>query len=65
MFTAAELMYYMFLYMAIIYFNGIPVNDSGYAYGIEQYLSPRERVLTHRDIQDVEYEDLTENDNEK
>lgn len=48
--------------MRTIYFNGIPVND-GYAGYLDQYFSPKERRERDReeDIEDVEYEDLTEN----
>lgn len=50
--------------MGIIYINGIPVYD-GYAYYLDRYLSPRERILASKDIEDVNYEDLTDNENEQ
>lgn len=49
--------------MAVIYINGIPISGADYG-SIDRYFSPRERRLRERDIEDVEYEDVTENENE-
>lgn len=49
--------------MAVIYINGIPIGGVDYA-SPSRYFSPQDRRAYDRDIEDVEYEDLTENDNE-
>lgn len=54
--------YIQFSNMAVMYFNGVPVED-GYAESFHRYLSPRERMMMQKDIEDVEYEDLTEDEN--
>lgn len=48
--------------MAVIYINGIPISGTDYG-SIDRYFSPQVRKSRARDIEDVEYEDVTENEN--
>lgn len=48
--------------MPVIYINGIPIEGTDYS-DIARYFSPQSRKLRERDIEDVEYEDVTETEN--
>lgn len=50
--------------MAVIYINGIPISGADYG-SLDRYFPPQARTSRDRDIEDVGYEDLTENENEK
>lgn len=49
--------------MAVIFINGIPIGGTDYG-SLDRYFSPQVRKLRERDIKDVEYEDVTETENE-
>lgn len=49
--------------MAMIYINGIPISGADYG-SLDRYFSPQARESRERDIEDVEYEDLTEKEND-
>lgn len=52
--------------MPVIYINGIPISATDYG-SLDRYFSPQARISRERDIEDVEYEDVTgtENENEQ
>lgn len=49
--------------MAVIYINGIPISATDYG-SLDRYFPPEARISRERDIEDVEYEDVTETENE-
>lgn len=48
--------------MPVIYINGIPISGTDYG-SLDRYFSPQVGKSRERDIEDVEYEDLTETEN--
>lgn len=50
--------------MGVVYINGIPVANLGRD-SIDRYYSPQRRLRDLVDAQDVDYEDIYEQENEK
>lgn len=50
--------------MSVIYINGIPLANHGRD-SIDRYYSPQRRLRDLVDAQDVDYEDIYEQENEK